>query len=49
MWVKKKRINEINKGKICKADGCSNIAKAKGYCHHCYITAYKKAVDEGIK
>ena len=35
MW-KEKHINEVNKGRICKAEGCNSIARAKGLCMGCY-------------
>lgn len=35
-WAKKKRKNIINRGKVCKTEGCNRVARAKGYCFTCY-------------
>ena len=40
-----KRKNEINKGKICKGEGCTFNAKAKGYCYYCYMNNRIKDID----
>ena len=45
MWMRKKHKNEVNKGKICKEEGCNYIAKAKGYCCHCYIKNYQNKMN----
>jgi len=35
------KINQTNKGKICKTPGCTHGARAKGYCNLCYDREYK--------
>jgi len=27
---------QVNRGKICKQDGCNNTARVKGMCNECY-------------
>ena len=36
--MKKKTINENNRGKTCKTPRCPFAAKVKGYCRNCYMT-----------
>ena len=44
MW-KKKRINEINIGKICKHPDCNYKARTKGYCRHHYVVIQRDKRD----
>ena len=48
-WAKRLRINEINKGKICKTKDCMYKAKVKGYCLVCYYRNRVKKFNKGIK
>lgn len=44
MTFPSKRTNEDNKGKVCKMEGCTFLAKAKGYCYDCYFRVRRMKV-----